>query len=241
MQQLIAGNWKMNGLRAQARALAGAVAAVAFRCEVALFPPATLLAAVAEICAGGAVGVGGQDCSPFGVGARTGDVAASQLVDAGASWVLLGHSERRAGHAETDALVRSKVVAATAAGLRPIVCVGEHLADREAGRQDDVVAAQLAGSLPDGFDGVVAYEPVWAIGTGRVAEPEQVAAMHAHVRALVGPGVRILYGGSVTPANAATLLALPEVGGALVGGASLVAESFLAIADAALPRGDVRG
>ena len=241
MQQLIAGNWKMNGLRGSGLALARAVAAAEVGCDLALFPPATLLAAVADICAGTRVGVGGQDCSAFGMGPRTGDIAAAQLVDAGAGWVVLGHSERRADHGETDALVHAKVVAAVAAGLHPIVCVGEHLADREAARQDDVVAAQLAGSLPAGFAGVVAYEPVWAIGTGRVAGPERIAAMHRHIRDRVGPGIRIVYGGSVTPANAAGILSLPEVGGALVGGASLQADSFLAIAAATLPPAGGRG
>ncbi len=138
-------------------------------------------------------------------------------------------------HGETDALVRAKVLAATAAGLRVIVCVGESEAERDAGQENDVVKNQLAGSLPDGFAGVVAYEPVWAIGTGKHAEPDQVAAMHAHIRSCIGPGSAILYGGSVTPANAAQLLCLPEVGGALVGGASLDASRFLAIARAALP------
>ena len=239
--QLIAGNWKMNGLQGPGLELARAIAAAYVGCDLALFPPATLLAAVAAICAGTRVGVGGQDCSPFGMGPRTGDIAAAQLADVGAGWVLCGHSERRTNHVETDAVVHAKVVAAVAAGLRPVVCVGEHLEDRDAGRQDDVVAAQLAGSLPAGFAGVVAYEPVWAIGTGRVAEPEQIAAMHAHIRARIGPGIRIIYGGSVTPANAVKILGLPEVGGALVGGASLKAESFLAIAAATLPPASARG
>ncbi len=241
MHQLIAGNWKMNGLRGAGLELARAIAAAQVGCDLAVFPPATLLAAVAAICAGTAVGVGGQDCSPFDMGPRTGDIAAAQLVDAGAGWVLLGHSERRNNHAETDALVRAKVVAAVAGGLRPVVCVGEHLDDREAGRQNDVVAAQLAGSLPAGFTGVIAYEPIWAIGTGRVAEPAQIAAMHGHIRGRIGPGIPILYGGSVTPANAAAILGLPEVGGALVGGASLQAASFLAIAAASLPPAAARG
>ena len=241
MHQLIAGNWKMNGLRDPGLALARAIAAADVDCDLVVFPPATLLAAVAEICVGTRVAVGGQDCSPFGMGPRTGDVAAAQLADAGAGWVLLGHSERRADHAETNAVVHAKVVAAVVAGLRPIVCVGEHLDDRDAGRQDDVVAAQLAGSLPEGFAGVVGYEPVWAIGTGRVAELDQIAAMHAHIRNCVGPGVRIVYGGSVTAANAAAILGLREVGGALVGGASLRAESFLAVAAATLPPASARG
>jgi triosephosphate isomerase len=162
------------------------------------------------------------------------------LRDAGASWVILGHSERRADHGETDESVRAKAVAAAEAGLTPIICVGETEAERQAGRQEGIVRSQLAGSLPPGFAGVVAYEPVWAIGTGKTATPADVAAMHGCIRAelvrLLGPaghGCRILYGGSVKPANAKELLALPEVGGALVGGASLVAEDFIAIAAAA--------
>jgi len=236
MRQLIAGNWKMNGLRAMARALATEIAAAGdLSCDLVLFPPATLLTEVAAICAGTPVGVGAQDCSEHPPGARTGDIAAAQVVDAGGNWVILGHSERRAVHGETDAQVNAKVSAATAAGLRTIVCVGESEAERDAGTQDDVVKTQLAGSLPAGFAGVVAYEPVWAIGTGKHAEPPQVAAMHAHIRGCIGPGIAILYGGSVTPANAASLLCLPDVGGALVGGASLDAARFLAIARAALP------
>jgi len=162
------------------------------------------------------------------------------LADAGATWVILGHSERRAEHHETDAAVRAKVLAAVAAGLAPIVCVGETDEQRSAGQQMEVVGRQLAGSLPDGFSGVVAYEPIWAIGTGRSATEADVAAMHAFIREELvrefprqGPELRILYGGSVKPSNAAGLLRLPHVGGALVGGASLVADEFLMIARAA--------
>ncbi len=234
MRQLIAGNWKMNGLRAMGHALAKEIAAAGdLPCDLALFPPATLLTDIVAVCAASTVAVGAQDCSENPPGARTGDIAAAQVVDAGGTWVILGHSERRAVHGETDAQVRAKVLAATAAGLRTIVCVGESEAERDSGQENDVVARQLDGSLPEGFAGVVAYEPVWAIGTGKHAEPEQVAAMHAHIRGCVGPGIAILYGGSVTPANAAQLLCLPEVGGALVGGASLDASRFLAIAGCA--------
>jgi triosephosphate isomerase len=162
------------------------------------------------------------------------------LQDAGARWVILGHSERRTDHAETDALVRAKVAAAVAAGLAPIVCVGETEAERLVGREQTVVGAQIAGSLPADFTGVVAYEPVWAIGTGRTPTEADVAAMHGFIRGelvrhlgAAGQGVRILYGGSVKPSNAVALLGLPDVGGALVGGASLVAADFLAIARAA--------
>jgi len=184
--------------------------------------------------------VGGQDCHPDTLGAHTGDLSAAMLLDAGASWVILGHSERRQAHGETDALVRRKAAAAAAAGLKPIVCVGETEAQREAGQARTVVGNQLAGSLPPGFNGVIAYEPVWAIGTGRVPTEADVAAMHAHIRRQLvadlgegGAGLRILYGGSVKPGNAAVLLGMAEVGGALVGGASLQAEDFMGIARAA--------
>ena len=242
MRQLIAGNWKMNGLLADSGTLARAVAAGAGGCsaDLLLCPPATVIRPVAEALAGTAVVVGGQDCHAAASGAHTGDVSAGMLRDAGAAWVILGHSERRADHAESDTLVLAKVAAAVAAGLLPIVCVGETEAERLAGRQEAVVGAQLAGSLPGDFAGVVAYEPVWAIGTGRTPTEAEVAAMHGFIRARLlaqlgeaGRGVRILYGGSVKPSNAAALLALPEVGGALVGGASLVAADFLAIARAA--------
>ena len=250
MRQLIAGNWKMNGRRADAaaivRPLLGATTGLA--CDLLVCPPATLVAYVAELAAGSAVAVGGQDCHAKASGAHTGDVSAEMLVDAGARWVILGHSERRMDHAEADALVRAKTVAAVAAGLRPIVCVGELEADRVAGRETAVVGGQLAGSLPDDFSGVVAYEPVWAIGTGRTPTQADVAAMHGFIREVLvgklgpaGAGVRILYGGSVKPGNAAALLALPDVGGALVGGASLTAADFLGIAAAAFAiRGDRR-
>ncbi len=240
MRRMIAGNWKMNLLAAEAAALAAVVRRRADprACDLLVCPPATVIAAVAVILAGSACQVGGQDCHAEAAGAHTGDIAAAMLRDAGASHVILGHSERRADHGETDAVVRAKVQAARRAGLIPILCVGETLAEREAGRAETVVAAQLAGSLPEGFGeageraGLVAYEPVWAIGTGRTPGEADIAAMHAAIRRHVGPGIRILYGGSVKPGNAAAVLALPEVGGALVGGASLNADDFLAIAAA---------
>jgi triosephosphate isomerase len=242
MRQLIAGNWKMNATTAEAAALVAGLRAAQAPCDLLVCPPATQLVAVAAALAGSAVAVGGQDCHAEGCGAHTGDISASMLRDAGASWVILGHSERRAEHAEGDELVREKVLAAIAAGLTPIVCVGETDEQRSAGRQTEVVGWQLAGSLPDGFAGVVAYEPIWAIGTGKSATAADVEAMHAFIRAELvrqfpagGAAVRILYGGSVKPGNAAELLALPDVGGALVGGASLVAADFLAIAAAARP------
>jgi triosephosphate isomerase len=240
--QLIAGNWKMNGLTETAAQIAGRLrrGADGLGCEVLVCPPATLLLTVAHILVGSAVAVGGQDCHAANSGAHTGDLSAAMLRDVGATWVILGHSERRANHGETDALVRAKAVAAAAAGLTPIVCVGETEAERVAGRETAVVGGQLAGSLPDGFAGVVAYEPVWAIGTGRTPTEADVGAMHAFIRGelrrrlgAAGAAMRILYGGSVKPSNAAALLAVAEVGGALVGGASLDAGDFLAIAQAA--------
>jgi len=240
MPALIAGNWKMNGLRTEAAALAAALQGGAPGCDLLVCPPATVLAEVARLLAGTAVMVGGQDCHASASGAHTGDVSAPMLRDAGAGWVILGHSERRQDHGEMDVAVRHKAVAAAAAGLVPVVCVGETAAERERGHAERVVGRQLAGSVPPGFAGVVAYEPVWAIGTGLVPTEADVAAMHAFIRAQLladlgaaGAGLRILYGGSVKPGNAAALLGLPNVDGALVGGASLNATDFLAIATAA--------
>ncbi len=242
MRALIAGNWKMNGLAADVERIAAPLAASGppAGCDLLVCPPATILREVGRVLAGSAVALGAQDCHPAPSGAHTGDLSAAMLRDAGATWVILGHSERRADHGEGDALVRAKAAAAAAAGLTPIVCVGETEAQRVAGEHLGIVRGQLAGSLPDDFAGVVAYEPVWAIGTGRNASEADVAEMHAAVReALItrfagrGAAVRILYGGSVKPANAAALLAVKDVGGALVGGASLNAADFLAIARAA--------
>jgi len=241
MRALIAGNWKMNGLLADIARIAVPLRGPAedLGCDLLVCPPVTMLHATAQALAGSKVAVGAQDCHAKPSGAHTGDIAAPMLRDAGAAWVILGHSERRADHAESDAQVHAKVLAAVAAGLTPIVCVGETEAERLAGHQNAVVGTQLAGSLPDGFAGVVAYEPIWAIGTGRTPTEADVAAMHGFVRAELvarfggaGRGLRILYGGSVKPTNAAVLLHLPEVGGALVGGASLKAEDFLGIARA---------
>ncbi len=242
MPQLIAGNWKMHGLSADAVALARGVAAGAtgLACELLVCPPFVHIAAVAQALAGSAVAVGGQDCHEAKQGAHTGDISGPMLRDAGASWVILGHSERRQNHGETDELVREKVLAAVEAGLTPIVCVGETEDQRSGGQETEVVGWQLAGSLPKPFTGVVAYEPVWAIGTGDTATEQDVAMMHAFIREELvrqfgdaGQGIRILYGGSMRPANAASLLAVPHVGGGLIGGASLKAEDFLAIARAA--------
>lgn len=245
-QRLIAGNWKMNGLAtdlAEAKALAEALASEAAETRVALCPPATLVAQMHWHLKESAVEIGGQDCSDKASGAYTGDVSAAMLKDAGARLVILGHSERRAGHGETDAIVAAKVEAALAAGVEPIICVGETLEERQAGRAVEVVSGQVMASLPvslAGRDFAVAYEPVWAIGTGLTPTLEQIEEVHAAVRAAMvarlGEGGRtapILYGGSVKPNNASEILAVPEVGGALVGGASLKAADFLGIIRAA--------
>jgi triosephosphate isomerase len=244
--KLVAGNWKMNGLGAslgEAEALVKALQEQAAACRVALCPPATLTERMARVLADGPVELGGQDCHAEASGAFTGSVSAAMLADAGAKLVILGHSERRAGFGESDADVAAKVEAALAAGLEPIICIGETLAEREAGQAVEVVSRQVAGSLPSSLSGkafAVAYEPVWAIGTGLTPTLEQIEEVHAAVRAAMvaklGEGGRvapILYGGSVKPSNAAEILAVAEVGGALVGGASLKAEDFLGIIRAA--------
>ena len=243
---LVAGNWKMNGLKAQIPVLSqvaeGYGAGLRERVDLLVCPPATLVMTFAVVALGSRIAVGGQDCHAEASGARTGDVSAEMLADLGATHVIVGHSERRADHAETDAIVRAKAVAARRAGLVPIVCVGETRAEREAGRALGIVAAQLRGSVPPGLPpeaAIVAYEPVWAIGTGLVPTVADVAEMHAMIRRELGAlvagdpaGRRILYGGSVKPGNAAELLGVENVDGALVGGASLVAADFLGIAEA---------
>ncbi|MFM8680032.1 MAG: triose-phosphate isomerase [Alphaproteobacteria bacterium] len=245
----VIGNWKMNGTRDAARQLARAVAAGVEAggrtgTGVVLCPPATLLAVVSAEAAAGRVALGGQDCHARASGAFTGDVSAEMLAEAGCRYVIVGHSERRTLHGEDDATVRAKAEAARRAGLVAVVCVGESLAEREAGRTAEVLARQVDGSVPDGAgpcDTLVAYEPVWPIRTGRVATPAPVAEAHAGIRARLGArlaggaGMSLLYGGSVKPENAAELLALEDVDGALVGGASLDAAQFLAIV-AASPR-----
>ena len=232
----------MHCLTAEAIALAEAIKAGAagIPAELLVCPTALHVAAVAKTLAGSPVAVGGQDCHQATHGAHTGDIAAPMLRDAGASYVILGHSERRQNHGETDELVREKTLAAMQAGLTPIVCVGETLDQRTGGQETEVVGWQLAGSLPKPFEGVVAYEPCWAIGTGKTATEQDVAIMHAFIREELvrqfgeaGHGIRLLYGGSVKASNAAGLLAVPHVGGALVGGASLKADEFLTIARAA--------
>ncbi|SEB76733.1 triose-phosphate isomerase [Rhodobacter sp. 24-YEA-8] len=240
MRRLAAGNWKMNGVSAsldEIRALLALHSDPA--CEMMICPPATLLAPLATLAAGTALSVGGQDCHQNISGAHTGDISAAMLKDAGAGYVILGHSERRADHGETDQLVAQKAVAAREAGLVAVICLGETEGERDAGRTLDVIAAQLAGSVPDGATGantVIAYEPVWAIGTGRVPTLEQIAEVHDFIsRSLnarfgtAAGAIRLLYGGSVKPSNAAEIFAVPHVHGALVGGASLKASDFGAI------------
>lgn len=243
--KMIVGNWKMNGVSAsleEAQAIRDA-AVGSGAARVVLCPPATLVGRMADLLNDGAVAVGGQDCHAKPSGAFTGSISAEMLADAGATVVILGHSERRAAFGETDAEVAAKVEAAIAAGLEPIICVGETLEQRQAGDAIAVVSDQVAGSLPDSLSErvfAVAYEPVWAIGTGLTPTLEQIAEVHAAVRAAIvarlGEGARtapILYGGSVKPENAQDILATAEVGGALVGGASLKAADFMPIIQAA--------
>ncbi len=244
---LVAGNWKMNGLRSSLLELeamgVGYDAALRARLELVVCPPATLLAEARAIAAEAGVGLGAQDCHPGDSGAHTGDISAEMLADAGASYVILGHSERRADHGETDALVQDKARAALRAGLTPIICVGETKVQREAGEAETIVGGQIDGSVPCDIDPrrlVLAYEPVWAIGTGLTPTPADVAQMHGFARARLdallkegkGGVIRILYGGSVKPQNARELMHVANVDGALVGGASLAAKDFLAIAAA---------
>jgi triosephosphate isomerase len=245
MRKLAAGNWKMNGLKADGLALAREIVARARQaapaCDLLLCPPATLLAPVAAAIAGSSVALGGQNCHAAEKGAHTGEISAAMLKDAGCAYVILGHSERRTDQGETDAEVQAKAVAVHKVGLCSIICIGETLAQRDAGETLGVIARQIAGSLPEGLDSgalVVAYEPVWAIGTGRTPTTQQVGEVHGHIRRLLAGkakdagAVRILYGGSVKPENAKELMRMPDVDGALVGGASLVAADFWAIAEA---------
>lgn len=240
MRKLAAGNWKMNGTMASLSEVSALLAAhPAPGCDMLLCPPATLISAMAARAGGTALAVGGQDCHARPSGAHTGDISAAMLADAGASHVILGHSERRGDHGETDADVHAKTEAAWAAGLVAVVCVGETEAERDARQTLEVVARQLAASLPDGATAentVIAYEPVWAIGTGRTPTLEEIAEVHRTIRARLtarfgdaAAGMRLLYGGSVKPSNAAQIFALDDVNGALVGGASLKASDFGAI------------
>ena len=238
MKMLIAGNWKMNGVSSsvlEVQKLIGHFSgAMPSALDIAICPPATLVGLFATEFSDEGIAIGGQDCHPDASGAHTGEISAEMLADAGAAYVIVGHSERRADHGETNALVQRKATAARRAGLIPIICVGETEAERRAGREKDIVEVQLAGSLPPGDpDIVIAYEPVWAIGAGRTPTLDEIADMHFFIRRHAGEAVRILYGGSVKPANAREILALANVNGALVGGASLKADDFAAIIRAA--------
>ena len=245
---LIAGNWKMNGLKKDARALAGGLARRMAKLnrppfEMVICPPSPLLGLAAEATKGSGVRVGAQDCHTNEAGAHTGDVSAALLKNIGCGYVIVGHSERRTDHAETDKQVKAKAEAALAAGLKVIVCIGETLKERKAGQTLNVNRKQLRGSLPAGATAantVIAYEPVWAIGTGQVATPDQAQEVHAAIRKAIkgklgaqeADKMRILYGGSMKPGNAAELLALPDVDGGLIGGASLSVADFWGIAEA---------
>jgi triosephosphate isomerase len=239
---LVAGNWKMNGTTAmlkEPRLLAGMLRDVKLRCEVLVCPPATLIRRVKSVMKGSRIKLGGQDCHWNTNGAHTGDISAEMLMDAGCTAVIVGHSERRANHAETDDMVANKAKAAHATGLIAIICIGETLDQRKGGKTLEVVSTQLKSSLPEGstaMNTVIAYEPVWAIGTGLTPTVAEIAEVHTHIRADLakllgdeGPKIRILYGGSVKPSNAAELMAADNVNGALVGGASLKASDFIGI------------
>lgn len=243
-QAMIIGNWKMFGTAPMLAELAVMAAAIPAHVTMGICPPFTLIQRAAQIATGSRLLIGAQDVHPAEKGAHTGCISVAMLRDAGAQLVIVGHSERRADNFESNAMVKAKAQAALAGDLRTILCVGETAAERDAGNTLEVITAQLSGSLPDTLPAgdaalVIAYEPVWAIGTGRIPSAEDVCEVHAHIRAALqarygqqGGAIAILYGGSVNPGNAALLLNLPEVGGALVGGASLTAESFLAIAAA---------
>ncbi|MFV1492639.1 triose-phosphate isomerase [Phaeobacter sp. JH20_36] len=240
-RKMVAGNWKMNGTASALTELGNlAYSCKSAKAEVVICPPATLLYRAANVCVDSKVDIGAQDCHSATYGAHTGDLSAEMLHDAGASAVILGHSERRANHGETDDMVRAKARTAIAAGLTAIICVGETQDQREAGKTLEVVRAQLAGSLPDDTSGtnvVVAYEPVWAIGTGKVPTVEQIAEVHNDLRASLvkrfggetANAIRLLYGGSVKSSNAKEIFAVAHVDGALVGGASLKAADFAPI------------
>jgi triosephosphate isomerase (TIM) len=242
---LVAGNWKMNGtstMLREPRLLAAMMRGVKLKCDVLICPPATMASRVRKVMAGSKIKVGGQDCHAAVSGAHTGDISADMLKDAGCTSVIVGHSERRTNHKETDALVASKAAAAHKAGLIAIICIGETLDQRKGNETLAVLSAQLKGSIPAGAtaaNSVIAYEPVWAIGTGLTASVAEVAEAHTHIRSEIarimgdeGPKTRILYGGSVKPSNASELMGAANVNGALVGGASLKAADFIGITKA---------
>lgn len=242
IKPLVAGNWKMHGTTSmlrEPRLLAGMMRGVKIKCDILVCPPATLLRRVKAVMKGSKVKVGGQDCHAEASGAHTGDISAEMLKDAGATYVLVGHSERRTNHKETDATVQAKAKAAHRAGLMAVICIGETLDERKGGKTLDVLTTQLKGSIPEGAtaaNAIVAYEPVWAIGTGLTPTTAEVAEAHTHIRlelskimAADGPKTRILYGGSVKPGNAVELMGAANVNGALVGGASLKASDFIGI------------
>ncbi len=242
IRPLVAGNWKMNGTTAhlrEPRLLAAMLGGVKLKCDVLVCPPATLIRRMKAVLKGSKIKAGGQDCHPAVTGAHTGDISAEMLKDCGATACIVGHSERRTNHKETDTTVAAKAKAAHRAGLVAIICIGETLDERKSGKTLDVLTTQLKGSIPEGANAtntVIAYEPVWAIGTGLTPTTAEVAEAHAHIRAEIGkimgdagPATRILYGGSVKPSNAAELMGTPNVNGALVGGASLKAADFIGI------------
>jgi triosephosphate isomerase (TIM) len=243
IRPLVAGNWKMHGTAAELGEISRLLASLAIgpkaACDILLCPPATLISKMAGTASGSAIAIGGQDCHAKTSGAHTGDVSAEMLHDAGARYVIVGHSERRADHAETDATVKAKAAAAHRAGLIAIVCVGETIDQRKAGKTLDVVLGQIRGSLPASMTAantVIAYEPVWAIGTGLTPTAADVADVHGAIRRdlqslhpAAGASLRLLYGGSVKPSNARELMAVADVNGALVGGASLKADDFVGI------------
>ena len=243
-RKLAAGNWKLNGTSATLAEVDHLIAShPSPSVDILICPPATLLSRMAGRTGRSPISLGGQDCHAAASGAHTGDISVAMLAEAGATGVIVGHSERRSDHGETDEIVRAKAEAVLAGGLTAIVCIGETLAEREAGRTLDVVGTQLAGSVPDAATGasvVVAYEPVWAIGTGKVATPDEIGQVHAFIRseligrlgAETGAAIRLLYGGSVKASNAAEIFAVGDVDGALVGGASLKAADFTPIVTA---------
>jgi triosephosphate isomerase (TIM) len=247
IRPMVAGNWKMNGTTAslkEPRLLAGMLRDVKLKCDVIVCPPATLIRRVKSVMRGSKIRLGGQDCHAATSGAHTGDISAYMLKDAGAVTVIVGHSERRTNHKETDSMVAAKAVSVHKAGLAAIICIGETLDERKGGKTLSVLSAQLKGSVPQGCaaaNTVIAYEPVWAIGTGLTPTVEEIAEAHAHIRAELakvmgeeGSGTRILYGGSVKPSNAGQLMSIANVNGALVGGASLKAVDFIGILKAYL-------